>query len=100
MLSVPIPSSKEYRLNVKYFPYNLLEQPLDFIFNVGEMVSASEIRQKVLDNLPQNKKNIQLFITRVRDKSSVEIISKDKLISSKSDKSSEICVYERINLPE
>jgi hypothetical protein len=41
MLSVPIPGcSKEYKLSVKFFPYNLEEQPIEFIFSVGEMISA------------------------------------------------------------
>lgn len=49
MLSLPIPNSKEYKLSVKYFPYNFHEQPKEYIFGVGEMVSLGEIRQKIMD---------------------------------------------------
>ena len=30
MLSIPIPSQSNHSVSVKYFPYNLSEQPLDF----------------------------------------------------------------------
>jgi len=52
MLSVPIPSMKEYKLSVKYLPYNFDEQPLEITFNVNDMISVAEIRQKVLESLP------------------------------------------------
>ena len=52
MLSVPIPMNKEIKLSVKYFPLNLAEKPKEFSMNVGEFVTFSEIRQKIVENLP------------------------------------------------
>jgi hypothetical protein len=52
MLSVPIPANKEYKLSIKYFPYTLDERPKEYVIGVGEMVSLSEIRQKLMENLP------------------------------------------------
>ena len=68
MLSVPIPSTKEYKLTVKYLPYNLDEAALEITFNVGDMVNANEIRTKVIENLPPAKKSIPIFVARVKDK--------------------------------
>ena len=44
MLSVPIPINKDFKLNIKYFPYNLDEKPKEFLINVGEYVTLSEIK--------------------------------------------------------
>lgn len=52
MLSVPIPVNKELKLAVKYFPLDLLKNPKEFIMNVGEFVTFSEIRSKIIENLP------------------------------------------------
>jgi hypothetical protein len=41
-----------------------------------------------------------MFIARVKDKSSIEIIGKDKLISTKNDKNYEICAYERPHITD
>jgi hypothetical protein len=54
MLSVPIPINKEIKLSVKYFPCNLAEQPKEFSMSVGEFVTFSEIRQKLIENLPED----------------------------------------------
>lgn len=52
MLSVPIPINKDVKIAVKYFPLGLQEKPKEFMMNVGEFVTLSEIKQKLLDNLP------------------------------------------------
>ena len=52
MLNVPIPMNKEIKLPVKYFPFNLAERPKEFLLNVGEFVTFSEIKQKIIENLP------------------------------------------------
>jgi hypothetical protein len=49
MLSVPIPMNKEMKMTVKYFPYNLSIKPIEFVMNIGEFVTMSEIKQKVID---------------------------------------------------
>jgi hypothetical protein len=52
MLSVPIPVNKEIKLTIKYFPLSLSEKPKEFMINVGEFVTLSEIKQKLVENLP------------------------------------------------
>jgi hypothetical protein len=47
MLSVPLPINKELKLTVKYFPWNLGDRPKEFIMNVGEFVTFSEIKSKL-----------------------------------------------------
>jgi hypothetical protein len=49
MLSVPIPIFKEYKLQIKYFPLSLNERPKEFIFSVGEYVTTSEIKTKLME---------------------------------------------------
>jgi len=100
MLSVPIPHTKEVKLPVKFFPLNPTQQPLEFVFSVNDFVSAQEIRSKIIDSLGPDGKNLQLFICRVKDKSAIEIVGKEKMISTKMDKGTEICVYERMQIPE
>src|SRR3569833_982313 len=51
ILSVPIPIHKEIKLSIKYFPLSLSERPKEFLMNVGEYVTLSEIRQKLVENL-------------------------------------------------
>ena len=97
MLSVPIPSAKEARLAVKYFPLSLAEQPLEFLLSVGDFVSVQELRAKVLEHLPHKP---QLFVCRARDKSTLEILSKDKMISTRLDKGCELCFFERVAIAE
>jgi hypothetical protein len=55
MLSVPIPMNKEIKMTVKYFPQNLAERPKEFSLNVGEYVTVSEIKQKIIDSLPNKE---------------------------------------------
>lgn len=52
MLSVPVPVNTDFQLTVKYFPLSLAEQPKEFSMNVAEYVTLSEIKQKILDGLP------------------------------------------------
>lgn len=44
MLSLPIPINKDFKLCIKYFPYTLDQTPKEFIVNVGEYVTLSEIK--------------------------------------------------------
>jgi ubiquitin C-terminal hydrolase len=53
MLSVPIPINKDFKLTIKYFPLSLEEKPKEFSINVGEFVTLNEIRQKIVENLPE-----------------------------------------------
>ena len=52
MLSVPIPINKDFKFTIKYFPLSLSEKPKEFQISVGEYVTLSEIRQKLVENLP------------------------------------------------
>jgi len=95
MMSVPIPVHKEFKLSVKYFPLSLADNPKEFIFSVGEFVTLSEIRQKLLDNLPKEQTKQAPFITKVHNKNVVEIMGREKFIRSVLDKNVEIIAFER-----
>ena len=55
MLSVPIPINKDVKIAIKYFPLSLSERPKEFSMNVGEFVTLSEIKSKLLDNIPSEQ---------------------------------------------
>lgn len=95
MLSVPIPVNKELKLSIKYFPIDISQNPKEFIMNVGEYVTFSEIKQKLIENLPEEQRKQPPFIVRARNKNIAELMSKEKFIKSVLDKGDEICAYER-----
>lgn len=68
MLSVPIPIQKEQKLSVKYFPASLEERPKEFILGVGDQASVSEIKQRIMELLPEEHNRTQPFISKVKNK--------------------------------
>jgi hypothetical protein len=52
MLSLPIPTNKDFRLQIKYFPCSLEQKPQEFVISVGEFVTLSEIKTKLMEALP------------------------------------------------
>lgn len=51
MLSLPIPTSKNLSFFVKFVPYELNQDHIEFQLSVGEFVTVSELKQKVNDFL-------------------------------------------------
>jgi hypothetical protein len=95
MLSVPIPINKDFKLTVKYFPLSLTERPKEFSINVGEFVTLNEIRQKIVDSLPEEQSKQAPFITRVLNKNVIEIMGREKFIKSLLEKGCEIVAYQK-----
>jgi hypothetical protein len=106
MLSLPIPqATKEYRTIIRYYPLSLLKKPLEIHFLLGEYSTISEIRQKIQEQAlkaglihPDHKE--LPFIARVKGKSVVEMLEREKFIKTHIEKGDEICTFERILLPE
>mmetsp|Transcript_30837 Transcript_30837/g.22922 ORF Transcript_30837/g.22922 Transcript_30837/m.22922 type:complete len:111 (-) Transcript_30837:1056-1388(-) len=93
MLSVPIPSNKEQRLTIRYFPANLNQKPKEFVMSVSDYGTLNEIRPKIMEQLGEG---LTPFFVRVRNKTILELVGKDKLLKQIAEKGDEICAIERV----
>mmetsp|Transcript_20525 Transcript_20525/g.19502 ORF Transcript_20525/g.19502 Transcript_20525/m.19502 type:complete len:113 (+) Transcript_20525:596-934(+) len=94
MLSVPIPTNKEFRLSIKYFPLNINVRPKEFLLTVGDYATLTDVRQKIMDHITEETKQTPFF-ARVRNKNILELIGKDKFVKSILEKGDEVCAIER-----
>ena len=107
LLSLPIPNQKNMSFTVKYIPCSLTERPLEFLISVGDIITVSEIRSKIIGYLQKYKEVgkdaededswIEPFLTSVTNKQGIEMIIDEKFINTHGlDKmGQEIIAYER-----
>lgn len=104
MLSLPIPqATRDTKFSIKYIPLSLAERPIDFTFQINDLTTFGDIKQKIQDNLSPSDNKEPPFITRVKAKSCAEILGKEKLVKpflERVGQDAEIYAYERIPLPQ
>lgn len=101
MLSLPIPQAqKDLKVSIKYYPRSLLCKPKEFIFQVGEYATLNEIKAKIVENVPKEQAEDHPFVAKIKNKSVIELLDKEKFMKTYIERGDEIVAYERIALPE
>lgn len=67
---------------------------------MGEYATLNEVKAKIVENVPKEQAEELPFVTKIKNKSVVELLDKEKFMKTYIERGDEIVAYERIALPE